>query len=173
MHIAHPHGRLSPQARGAFGLNPLSQLVFRYHWLEFLNQVYHPSSFNMNVEYKISKIRNRIKKNWEKKSEKIGHIPKNGKIDFSFVSEHCAWLFSKGGSGFFSIKDMQTPLPPSEVAETLWKLRNVLKRMRKMINNSPIFIFRVIGKFHNSKNRNCKNRKFGFSFCSADSGSFM
>ena len=33
------HRGLRPQAPDGFGLNPSSQLVLRYHWLAFLNQV--------------------------------------------------------------------------------------------------------------------------------------
>jgi len=46
-----PH--IHPQSPNAFGLNPLSQLVFGYHWLAFLNQV-------LKIDH-ISKT----KKNWK------------------------------------------------------------------------------------------------------------
>ena len=34
-----PHGRLCPDAPDAFVLNPPDQLVIKYYWLVFLNQV--------------------------------------------------------------------------------------------------------------------------------------
>ena len=49
-------------------------------------------------------------------------------------------------SGLFPTKDMQTPPLPSVLILLLWKMRNVLNRMK---NNFPIFmilIFRVIVK---------------------------
>ena len=36
------------------------------------------------------------------------------------------------------------PSLASEVVETLWKVRSVLNKMRRIIKNSSIFIFRVI-----------------------------
>ena len=43
-------------------------------------------------------------------------------------------------SGYFPLTDMQTPLP-SEVVETLWKMRNVLNRMGKIIKKFSEFYF--------------------------------
>ena len=51
-------------------------------------------------------------------------------------------------------KDMQDSPPP----------------LRKCIENWCHFEYK---NDHNSKNKNRKNRKFGFSFYSVDSGSFM
>ena len=97
-------------------------------------------------------------------------INKNWKIDFSFDSAHSAsffqilillkkknveffllfkyWyiLWSKV-VGFFPIKDMQTPSPsPLEVVRFLWKMRNVLNRMKNKMIFFSIFIFRVMGE---------------------------
>ena len=89
---------------------------------------------------------------------------------------------------FFPIKDMQTPpSSPLEVFNILWKMRHVLYKMGK--NNKKTFFYFYLSSYgwklienwghfeykndHNSKKKNCKNRKFYFSFYSADSGSFM
>ena len=50
---------VSPQAPDAFGLNPPSQLVLRYHWLAFLNLVLGSKSLSSLltiVYYKIDHI---------------------------------------------------------------------------------------------------------------------
>ena len=83
---------------------------------------------------------------------------------------------------------MQTPPPPLKSGQTL---KNFMKDVecaefhiivKNNLKKSTIFIFRVIAKFHrklgwwrhkNDHNLKNKNRKFGFSFYSVDSGSFI
>ena len=95
-------------------------------------------------------------------------------------------------TGPVSIKNMQTPLLPSKVVKTLktlWKMWNVLNRVGKLIKKILRFLFFDLSRNfienwgddvtkwqkndQNSKNKNRKNVKFGFSLYSADSGSSM
>ena len=74
------------------------------------------------------------------------------------------------------------PLEMERFSGEMW---NVLNRMKNEIFFFSFFIFRVIVKIHrklgwwrhkndhNSKNKNRKNLKYGFSFNSADSGSLI
>ena len=65
-------GGLRPQAPAVFGLNPPSQVVIRYHWLAFLNQVrknrQFPSSLLTTVDYKIDHI-SKTNKNYNRTHE--------------------------------------------------------------------------------------------------------
>ena len=78
LRFPHPKSK-RPQAPDTFGLNPSSQMVTRYHWLSFRNQV-----LTTNFEYKIDHIS-------KTKNHKIV------KLSAKFVSEHCAFF----GTNFF------------------------------------------------------------------------
>ena len=125
--IAPPHSPPGdpPQAPRCFGLNPPSQLVIWYHWLAFLKQVRNnlpilsSSQFTTNVEHKIDHISKTKYRKIVKFSAKSVDIffqtilrtlndyisktenRKNRKIDFSFVSEHCAKFRTKKESALF------------------------------------------------------------------------
>ena len=103
---------------------------------------------------------------------------------FIFLTYEIQFHLSETIFGFFrrTKGGIQTP-PPSEVVRFLWKMRNVLKRMKNDINFFSNFYFSSYGwKFIknwgnfeykydlNSKN---KNLTFGFSFYSADSRCFI